>query len=144
MPLFAAYAVEQSNLRIARYLHNGTLDGFNTLAERVQSGASLTVFHGRLFLAFDEFSDSLEKNVWVMSSTDGFNFGNKVLIDNGASGTPFIFVDEGMLCVSFRVANGFRVRYSDDGQDFSRLQTILAFCGPYVSMARFEPAEAKE
>lgn len=144
MPLFAAYGVEQSQIRIARYLHNGTLDGFNTLAERINSGPSITVFRGRLFLAFDELSNTRLHNLWVMSSADGFNFENKVLVDNGCSGFPSIFVDEGMLCVLFQTGNGFRVRYSNDGHDFARFQTILNAGPPFpVSMARFEPAEEK-
>lgn len=95
----------------------------NTAAS--DTGPAITVFNGLLYIAWQGGDGALN----VISSSDGVNFGNQLLVSNYTSScTPAIAATSGILyvayCFSTNDGSGFDVASSVDGVNWSASGTV--------------------
>ncbi len=88
------------------------------LPEKTESSPALTVFDGRLYVAWR--GDNSAHQVNVESSSNGVDFGNKVVLPENTIGSPALTVFDGRLYVAWTGTNHqLNIESSSNGVNFA-------------------------
>jgi hypothetical protein len=127
------------NINLLSSLREGEWSQKSTLAERTNGngGVGLTVFAGRLWMAWTGTDDKLN----VMSSSDGTSWVDKQKLDVARSRVaPAILAHEGRLYIAYTGTDDrLNILRSDDGgRSFGNLVTLVEKSSHSPSLATFE------